>query len=192
MSLVLFETTESVIEVLWDVALAFFVVRLSAVYFAATFLSWAALCGLAYWEVVALPLHHHLSSAPTEQQQRLLLTGILPALLVAASALAARLVVAHYDVPRVRGFRVSIGLVGLLLMVNAELLAALALYEEGYGQWLRERVAEPTTDLIWLAVLAAFAGMPAALMLFERETDEVKEEIKRAHGHEGKSIVDAV
>ena len=46
--MILFETTESVIEILWDIVLAIYVVRVAFIYFLLNFLSCLLLSYLSY------------------------------------------------------------------------------------------------------------------------------------------------
>jgi hypothetical protein len=165
-NLVLFETSESIIELLWDIALAFFIVRLAFIYFMLTFTSGAAITYLAYNYPEFLPL-------------------LAPVLLL-LSALCAYVVVLLYEIPRAMGFRLATGAVALVFMLLAEAMVGLGLWEGGYGKWISERVG-----LGFGALLAAFALMPFILMAFERKP-KGERELKTSHRHEKKSIVDAV
>ena len=178
MNFVLFETTESVIEVLWDIALAFFIVRLAFIYFALTFASSAAIVYVAYNYPSVFPSTHKLVTPQSEV--------VLAPFLLLSSALWAYVVVTRYEIPRVTGFRLATGGVALLLMLLAEGLVGFGLWEEGYGDWMGERFGWGSAGL-----LAAFALMPTVLMAFEAKPKS-REEEKTSHGHEKKRIVDAV
>lgn len=105
-NLILFETTESVIELLWDIALAFFIVRLAFIYFILTFLS-----GIA---ITYLPL-----AAP-----------LLAPLLLLSSALTASFTVSQWEVPAVAGFRLAIGGVAGVFMA---VVVGVGMWEAGLG-----------------------------------------------------------
>lgn len=92
-----FETTDSIIEILWDLALAVFVLRLGLVYFLLNALSTAALFLLSP------------SSTPTPLLPEKPTATLL--LLALAAALWTRLLVVRYEVPRVALFRLGIGAV---------------------------------------------------------------------------------
>ena len=173
---VLFETTESVIEVLWDIALAFFIVRLGFIYFLVTFASGTLLSYLAYKQWMPVT---HLTTPQSE-------LALIPFMLV-LSGLWARYIIVHYEIPRVRGFRLAIGGMGLVFMVAAEFVTACVLYEEGHGGWLFE--TDLTAGVAFGVLLAAFALMPTFEMLFERKEHEHEETY---HGHEKKPITAAV
>lgn len=169
---VLFETTESVIEILWDIALAFFIVRLAFIYFLLTFTSGAAITYLAYSYPQLLPF--------TKLE-------VLPApCLLLSSAFCAYVVVSHYEIPRATGFRLATGAVALLFMLGAEALVGLGMWEEGYGTWVGDRVG-----LGFGGLLVAYALMPTVLMAFETKASRTRDE-GTWHGHEEKSLVDAV
>ncbi|KAK3382904.1 hypothetical protein B0T24DRAFT_602949 [Lasiosphaeria ovina] len=176
--LVLFETTESVIEVLWDIALAFFIVRIGFIYFAANFATGVALAWLA-------------SSSTTTTTTTYLtqLTSTLPVwLLLATASVTAwtRLLVVRYEIPRALGFRLAIGMAGLLFMAGADALVALVLYGQGT---LAATLADARADAAAGLALALFALMPLVQMPFERAEGE---ELSHGHGHGRKSVVDAV
>ncbi|KAK0746076.1 hypothetical protein B0T18DRAFT_390580 [Schizothecium vesticola] len=90
-----FETTDSIIEILWDLALAFFVLRLGLIYLLLNALSATALFLLSHYDIFPVP------PPPT--------TTLL--YLALAAALWTRLLVVRYEVPRVGLFRLGIGAV---------------------------------------------------------------------------------
>jgi hypothetical protein len=175
MNFVLFETTDTIIEVLWDIALAFFIVRLAFIYFALTFVSAAALVYITY-------------SYPSLLQLPLVQFGgtLTPLLLLLCSALCAYVVVSRYEIPRVTGFRLATGAVALLFMVLADAAVGLGLWQEGYGGWMGQ-----TVGLGFAGLLAAFALMPTLLMVFEARLGK-REDDGTWYGHEKKSVIDAV
>lgn len=179
MNLILFETTDAVIEILWDIALAVFILRLAFIYFLLTFVSGAAMVYLAY-TYYPQPPPSSAHSLATPQ------SGVaLAPFLVSSFVLWAHLVVSRYEIPRVTGFRLATGAAALLFMVLADAVVGLGLWTEGYGQWAAERIG-----LGFFGLLAAFALMPTVLMPFEAKAGGKRE--KTWHGHEEKSIVDAV
>lgn len=172
-----FETTENIIEILWDIALAFFTARLAFIYFLLTFASGAAVSYLTYNYPQILPLTHHLAIIQREH--------VLAVFLLLSSAFWARVVVSRYEIPRVTGFRLATGAVALVYMLLAEAVVGFGLWEGGYGSWMKERLG-----VGFVGVLAGFALMPTLLMVFERRTGQAEE--KTWHGHEEKSIVGAL
>jgi hypothetical protein len=175
-SLVLFETTESVIEILWDIALAFFIVRLSLIYFFLAFSTGTLASYVLYTRL--LPINH-LTTPQTE-------VAVVP-FLFALTIVWARLIVWHYEIPRVRGFRLAIGGLAALFMVFAEMVVALVAYEEGIGDWIWE--TDLRAGIAFALLLTAFALMPTMLMALERRPEELEQ---LSHGHGQKSVVNAV
>jgi len=176
--MILFETTTSVFEILWDIALFLFITRLSFYYF---FVSYLSSLFISYLRIARLQPINHLT-----QPQAELIT--LPFWLL-LSTLFARYLIVWYEIPRVAGFRLAIGGVAGVFLVLAELVGGVVMWEKGWRVWIWE------TDF-WAAgagvlVLGLFGLMPWLLMGVERrgEGEEVEE---TGHGHEKKSVVDAV
>ncbi|KAE9373302.1 hypothetical protein N431DRAFT_438603 [Stipitochalara longipes BDJ] len=174
--MILFETSTSVFELLWDIALALFIIRLSFFYFA---LSFATGLLITYFRIARLQPLNHLTQPQSE-----LVT--LPLFLL-FNTLWARFIVVNYEVPRVGGFRLAIGGLALAFMLMAELTGGVYMYEKGWTEWIWE------TDLVagslGASVLLLFGLMPFLLMGLEGVTDERGETY---HGHENKTIVAAV
>ena len=179
-SWVLFETTESVIEVLWDIALAFFVIRIAFFYFLLNLLTGAATLGaLAYY------LELHTSPTPTHHPLlKPLLTASLP-ILLASSALWARYVVRKWQVPRVLAFRLATGAMASWFMLLTGLVVALGMYEEGVFEAAWVWKEEGWADLkIWVGMLVVYALMPTLLMFVERRLGRKGEEVGEWEGNE--------
>ncbi|KAK3694593.1 hypothetical protein B0T22DRAFT_477333 [Podospora appendiculata] len=176
MGWVLFETTESVIEVLWDIALAFWIVRIGFIYFALNFLSGIFITYLTYTQMAPV-------SYLTTPQSGLYL---MPFLFVSA-ALWARYIIVAYEIPRSATFRLAIGATGLVFTVLAEGLVGLVLYEEGLGRWILD--VDRQAGIIFAALLLGYAVMPALQMAVESKQEPYGE---TKHGHEKKKVVDAV
>ncbi|KUJ11063.1 uncharacterized protein LY89DRAFT_595113 [Mollisia scopiformis] len=174
--MILFETSTSVFELLWDIALTLFILRIAFVYFLLTFLSGLF---LAYFRFSTLQPINHLTVPQAE-----LVTMPFWLLLI---TLWARWTIVAYEVPRVRGFRIAIGGVALGFLVIAELAGGIVLYERGVTKWVWE--TDPLAAGMGCLVLGLFGLMPALLMVFEGETDEMGE---TSHGHEKKSVAAAV
>jgi len=174
--MILFETSTSVFELLWDIALTLFILRISFVYF---LLSFASGCLIAYFRIAQLQPISHL----TQPQSELITLPLWLVLII----LWARWIIVAYEVPRVRGFRIAIGGVALAFMLIAEFAGGVFLYERGMTEWIWE--TDTLTASVGIVVLLLFGLMPAILMLFEAQTDEMGE---TSHGHEKKSVTDAV
>jgi hypothetical protein len=174
--MILFETSTSVFELLWDIALALFIIRISFVYFLLSFTTGAV---IAYFRIARLqPINHF-----TQPQSEII---TLP-LFFLFNTLWARFIIVSYEIPRVGGFRLAIGALALAFMLVAELAGGVFMYEKGWSKWIWE------TDLsaagLGVGVLLLFGLMPLLLMGFEGQTDEMGETY---HGHEKKPIVAAV
>ncbi|KAK3956311.1 hypothetical protein QBC32DRAFT_251158 [Pseudoneurospora amorphoporcata] len=182
-SWLLFETTDSIIEVLWDIALAFFVIRISFYYFLLTFLSSLILSYLAYAELLPITTPaHFLSFSPASEpvNNHILLTWTI--LLTITSAIWAHLVLRHYEVPRVAQFRLAICSMALAFMVSAEMVVAFALYEEGYGGWVWEEM-KSVAGVAWGGWMVMYSAMPVLLMGLERRIEEKREgRVTLGHG----------
>lgn len=183
MGLVLFETSESVIELLWDIALAFFIVRIAFIYFLLTFTSGALLTYTFADRFLPATLFYISMS-----QSELLVLGLHLLLM----AIWARFSIVYFEVPRVKGFRLAIGLVAGVFMFLAETLLGFLLYKHGYGGWILE--SEPEARWAWAASLAVFSLLPVMMTAVERApTDECdKCHAPTSHGHEKKSVTAAV
>ncbi|KAK4217645.1 hypothetical protein QBC37DRAFT_414272 [Rhypophila decipiens] len=180
--MILFETTESVIEVLWDIVLAIYVVKIAFAYFLLNFLSGLALVYLS---------SHHLTPVIqlTTPQSELVLVPFL----LLSSIIWARFTILYYEVPRVGGFRLAAGATALVFLAGASLLVTTPiLYLEGLAGWIWE--TDKKAGLAFGALLVAYTLMMAIQMGFEHngETGAGEGETTTSHGHEKKSIVAAV
>lgn len=174
--MILLETPTSIFEVIWDVVLALFIVRIAFVYFLLTLLSG---CAIAYFRILTLQPVFLLTQPQPEFVS-------LPVWLMFI-VLWARYITQDYEVPRVAGFRLVIGFVALIFMVISELIGGFILYEWGYIPWIWE------TDVkvvgAGAVVLLLFALMPFLFMSIERRPVEP---IETSHGHEKKQIIAAL
>jgi len=165
--MIIFETTESVIEILWDVALAFFASRIALIYFTLNFTS-----GL----IIHYLLHHHLLLAP-HSSMMMIITSLL---MLAIPPLYSRMIIQRYEIPRVGVFRLAIGAVALVLMVLAEGFVSWVGQEEGWWN-LRSSLSIGNASsgvrmMMLLGWLAWYALMPFGMMFLERREEEEKEE----------------
>lgn len=184
MSLVLFETSESVIELLWDIALAFFILRIALAYFALVFASSILLSYALSDHLVPTTL-----LSPTLAHSELLALGSQALLM----AFWARFAVVYFEVPRVLGFRLAIGFVAAAFLFAAEALVAFCASEQGLGGWMSGM--EPAARLTWLGLLAAFALLPSLMMAAEKPVVDECEKCHytaTSHGQEKKPVTAAV
>ncbi|TGO46475.1 hypothetical protein BCON_0322g00030 [Botryotinia convoluta] len=172
--MILFETDTSVFELLWDVALALFIVRIAFIYFILTYLSSL----FSSFIVLNRVIPYNYLTAPAREL-------VAFPIYILTVALWARTVIVYYEIPRVPGFRIAIGLVAGFFMVIAELVGGFVLWEEGYKEWIWE------TNLLGAGLgilsLILFEGMLWVLMLLERS--EMNE---TTHGYGEKPIISAV
>jgi hypothetical protein len=172
-NMILFETSASVFELMWDIALVIFIIRIAFVYSTLTFL---ASC-----------LSTYLRSSPSLFVQ--LPSALFFPLNILVISFISRLLIQFYEIPRVKGFRLAIGLMGLFFLVVSDAVAGMVVYEKGWGAWAWRT---GRTDVVeGLLGLVVFALMPALWMLGEGLTDEMGE-LGTAHGHERKRVVDVV
>jgi len=101
----------------------------------------------------------------------------------------ARYITVSYEVPRVGGFRLGIGLLALVFLLTAELISGVVLYERGVQEWIWE--TDPWAGGAGAVVLSLFGLLPLLLMGVEKKSDEVGK-VVTSHGHEKKGLVDAV
>ncbi|OAA68461.1 hypothetical protein SPI_00656 [Niveomyces insectorum RCEF 264] len=179
----LFDSTESVVEVLWDIALAVFVVRVAFVYAAVVALStavlaWAAHAGLPYL-VASVP--HAAAGAPTTTATTVTFAGHGGPVGLALSSTASLLlvavcnylvIIAYYKAPRGHSFRLAIGATAAAYVVLGRLLVAL-LTPTHVQEAVRTHCGG-SNGFVWRAAsgffaLAAIALMPwLSMVLLER------------------------
>ncbi|KAH9212423.1 hypothetical protein DL95DRAFT_391574 [Leptodontidium sp. 2 PMI_412] len=177
--MILFETTTSVFQLLWDIALFLFITRLSFYYF---ILSYLSSLFITYLRLSRLQPINHLT-----QPQAELIT--LPIWLL-LSTLFARYLIVWYEIPRVAGFRLAIGVVAGVFLILAELVGGVVMWERGWRVWIWE--TDVMAAVLGIGVLVAFMLMPWLLMGVERKRNGEEEEEETRHGHEKKSVVRAV
>ncbi|KAK7931104.1 hypothetical protein PG985_001816 [Apiospora marii] len=145
-----FQSLDSVLDVFWDILIVCVVAKVGLLYFLATFTTWEA---LEYWAEKYLLLNTSLTHS--QWDVALLLAR------VASTVVWARLFVRHYELPRVRWFRLAIGGVCLLFTVAAESAVALCLHRH-YDGLLWSTPAE--TKVAYGTLLASYCLVPLALL----------------------------
>ncbi len=173
--MILFETSTSVFELLWDIALALFVIRLSFIYFS---LAFATGCFITYLRMTTLSHVHHLTQP---QSELMTLAFFVPFI-----CLWARWITVYYEIPKVAGFRLAIGGLAMVFMVAAELVGGLVMYQTGWREWVWE--TDPVAGGAGIAVLLLFGLMPWLMMAVEKGGNEGN----AYHGHGEKDISAAV
>ncbi|KAK4241594.1 hypothetical protein C8A03DRAFT_30319 [Achaetomium macrosporum] len=139
-------TTDNVIEILWDVALAFFAVRLALLYA-------ALVAGSSTLLLLGLP--HFPFPLPFQFP--------FPLMVLACSAFWARVVMKWCEVPPVMGFRLAVGGAAVVMVLLAEGLGRFVWCEVLRRQAMEMRVMGGCMS--WLGVMAGFGLMPALLTM---------------------------
>jgi hypothetical protein len=168
--MILFETTASIFEVMWDVALAYFVIRISFVYYIVTFLSFYLVAFIRGSIDLPLDVLSHSSFAVN------LLT----------IALISRILISYYKIPRFASFRLGIGVVAMCFMVVTDICTSPAMYKQGWSsrQWYTRSI-NMANEVLRLLVLTL---MPTVWMLGQSIWDEAREVQK--HGQDKKDITE--
>jgi hypothetical protein len=77
---------------------------------------------------------HHLTHPQSEKL-------LMPAYII-LTTMCASFVTFYFKIPRVRRFRIAIGIMSAIFMIVSEAIVGMALYEEGWGDWLFEVVSQ--------------------------------------------------
>jgi len=178
--MILYESTSSVFELLWDLALTLFIFHISFLYYISVFVTSCLINYLRFSTL--LPLLNSLR-IPDHEADLVEITAI-----VLASTLWARWIIVSFQIPRTVAFRLVIGGAALGMMVGSDLVLAFVAYERSWDAWRFDGPMRVLGTVV--ALMALFALMPMLLMLFE--TRESGWEGEKVHSHEGKPIVDAV
>ncbi|KAK8085749.1 hypothetical protein PG997_007020 [Apiospora hydei] len=128
-----FDSLDSILDIFWDILIVCVVCKVGLLYFIATFTTW----GGHRWDMFLLFAR------------------------VASTIVWARLFVHHYDLPKVRWFRLAIGFVCLLFTVAAEGGVALFLHRH-YDGLMWSTPAE--TKIAYGTLLASYCLVPLALL----------------------------
>lgn len=134
----LFDNTATIFEMLWDIALAYFVIRLGTIYALLAFASSAAIGFASAWTA-----QHH----PVLQ-----LTILLPAAQLASAVACALFINTYHDIPKDWRLRAGVGGVGALLVAVAAMMLKPAVIDMEIGR----------------GYLACVAAMPVVLMALKK------------------------
>ncbi|KAK4128685.1 hypothetical protein N657DRAFT_35778 [Parathielavia appendiculata] len=158
---IVFETTDSVIEILWDVALAFFVVRLAALY--------AALTLLPAWSLMFLLHHLHHNLPPSIVSIWKGNPHLLACVLTWLAALAAAwFLVRKFEVPRVWPFRLAMGASGAVVGMGMEAVVSGMGYEFLGWERMEDLVVVGGGWKMGMGAVVGMATMPVLAMGPER------------------------
>ncbi|ROT37435.1 hypothetical protein SODALDRAFT_334533 [Sodiomyces alkalinus F11] len=154
-NLILYETTPSVLEILWDVALAYFIICMGTIYTALTLTTSALLTYLR----AALPLWL-VPGAGAEAGVGTVTTVLISTLRILLAAACARYIIVRYEMPRDWKFRAVVCCVAAVMTAATAALVGWIVPGRLLGGWVSE--AERG------AMIAGF--MPLALMPLEGGT----------------------
>lgn len=154
----LLENTATILEMLWDIALAYFVIRLGAVYAMLAVSSSVAISFVAAW---ATQHNSILQAAP-----------LLSAAQLASIVACALFINRHHEVPRDWRLRAGVGGIGALLVTCATTA-------------LRPIMASTELEMAGRGYLACVAVMPMVLTALEGRSRKARRDSKGLlHGNE--------
>ncbi|KAL2757604.1 hypothetical protein ACRALDRAFT_1060936 [Sodiomyces alcalophilus JCM 7366] len=148
-NLILYETAPSVLEILWDVALAYFIICMGTIYTALT-LTTSAL--LAYLRA-ALPLW--LGAGPGVGTTT---TGLVSSLRILLTAACARYIIVRYEMPREWKFRAMVCGVTVVMTVATASLVGWIAPGKLLGGWVSEAERGAVTAGLMPLVLMPLEG----------------------------------
>ncbi|KAK1600536.1 uncharacterized protein LY79DRAFT_574824 [Colletotrichum navitas] len=166
----LFETTDPVVELVWNIAIACFVFRMALSYFFLAFTTSV----LFLWAIYKYQQQqqHGLTATQTEL--------VLVSLQTVVSAVSARHAVVAHGLPRVPWFRLAVGGLAAAFLAGAEAFLWLALYGEGYGGHVWEVQMEDPTMGPRADVFRPFSNSELALSLGRDCEEKVDKAWKRS------------
>ena len=154
---------DSIMNVLFNIVLAFYVLRISFAYFSVPFASGLLLQYMR--RAHAMPIY--LVMTPSTEP------SLIPLQLVVTAAWA-RYVVSFFRMPRTLRFRLLVGLVAAGYAVTFELFTVSLLRHEGRGFWIAS--LDRSAALCFATLLLGLAAMPTLVMVTERRGAEKEEE----------------
>ncbi|KAH6650620.1 hypothetical protein F5144DRAFT_54119 [Chaetomium tenue] len=160
---------DSIIEVLWDVALIVFTIRLAYIYAG---LALGLTSASIFLRSFLLNLYYNNTISFIDAPDPDPLTA--PLLVFAAAAIASRLVIRRYDIPRVLVLRLAVG-AGAAVVAGVGLVVACLVEWEVWGRPVMGEVlaGQALMELFWgweggVGILVGVALMPVAMMGWER------------------------
>jgi hypothetical protein len=154
--MILFETGASIFEVMWDTALAYFVIQISFIYYIATLLTFY-LVGFIRGSIdlpIDVPSHSYFAA-------NILIIGLI-----------SRVLISYYNIPRFASFRLGIGVVAMCFTVVTEICTSTAIHKQrwGFRQWHTERI-NMAKEVLRLLIVTL---MPVVWILGESSWDKVR------------------
>lgn len=150
----LFDNTATIFEMLWDIALAYFVIRLGAIYALLVFTSSAAISFVSGW---------------AQQHPVLQMTNVLPIAQLASTIACALFINTYHDIPKDWRLRAGVGGVGAFLVAVATTM-------------LKPTMADRQIDRGYLACVAVMPVFLTALE--KRSNRVEREALGLLHGNE--------
>ncbi|KAH6685317.1 hypothetical protein F5X68DRAFT_19538 [Plectosphaerella plurivora] len=133
-----FDNTATIFEMLWDIALAYFVIRLGTIYALLAFSSSAAIGFVSTWAAQQHPIPH--------------LTPLVPVAQLASTIACALFINTYHDIPKDWRLRAGVGCIGALLVTVAATALKPAMMDMEIGR----------------GYLACVAAMPVVLTVLEK------------------------
>lgn len=155
------KTRDPVLEALWDLIIAFLILRTAVIYFILTLIT----AVISYYAVIYLPAYPKVRPITQNTEMEIVAAHIL-----LMTGIVVRAMTAWCFVPRSRIFRLAAGAAALAMLVFAESVVSLGLYGQGYGVWNVE-MSEPAKGTI-KGAFVMYALLPSAMMLYDKEPDE--------------------
>jgi hypothetical protein len=152
--MILFQSAASVFEILWDIVLVLLLFRISFLYFALTFLTG---CILGYLRVTYLIPSLGIDSRTGELIE-------MPFMLL-STVVWTKILMTRFDIPAAWDLRLIIGFMAAGLMLVAELIGSIILYEGGWREVMIRR--DPVVGSTFAFVLVLFGLMPWIFMQLE-------------------------
>jgi hypothetical protein len=149
---------------MWEVALVYFIFRISFVYYTVTLMG----CGAVIFLYNSASIAEHLP------------ISLVSPFIILAIILISRILIYYYEIPRVLGFRLAIGVLALILLILSYALACAITCMEGFNCFPPQAGGVNVNELI---ILSVFVLMPAVWILCEGTSDRQE----KAVGHDQKA-----
>jgi hypothetical protein len=150
--MIIFETSMSAFELLWDISIAILILRLAFFYYALTYLT-GFILGIVRVGIFVRSYHY---GAPIAEliEMPFMLLGI---------TFWAMFVVIKFDIPKVAWIRLAIGLLGLAFLLATELIGRIIVYGDAWPASMSK--TEILAKGAFAALVIMFGLMPWLVML---------------------------
>lgn len=150
-TLLFLEEIMSVVEVLWDIAIAVLIVRLAFLYYLFTFLTGCIFGVIRLGYLV--PVYQVRASTAALFEMPIMILVV---------AFWASYILQKFEVPKIAWMRLAVGLIGLLFMLATEFVGRVIMYEEGWRKGILEE--DLVVNEAFGGTLFVFGLMPWLLM----------------------------